>query len=102
MRGDIVADLKTPPCNLGTAKFSSIRVEEVLALGVLGFCKNGLDFGVREVPITGNVLSFRGSLWRGDPVDGGSAFAANNAGVTHHAQKLVWVVFEDRRCTACV
>ena len=33
---------------MATAKFSSIRAEEVLVLGVLGFGKNGLDFRVRE------------------------------------------------------
>ena len=40
---------------MATAKFSSIRAEEVLVLGVLGFGKNGLDFGVREEPTGGNV-----------------------------------------------
>ena len=45
--GDVVTDLKTPPCNLATAKFNSIRAEEVLVLGVLGFGKNGLDFCLR-------------------------------------------------------
>ena len=40
---------------MATAKFSSIRAEEVLALGVLGFRKNGLHLGVREIPTTGNV-----------------------------------------------
>ena len=33
---------------MATAKFSSIRAEEVLALGVLGFGKNGLDFCICE------------------------------------------------------
>ena len=45
---DVVADLKTPPCNLATAKFSSMRAEVVLALRVLGFGKNGLDFAFVE------------------------------------------------------
>ena len=40
---------------MATAKFSSIRAEEVLVLGVLGFGKNGLDFGVREEATGGNV-----------------------------------------------
>ena len=33
---------------MATAKFSSERAELVLALRVLGFCKNGLDFCVHE------------------------------------------------------
>ena len=40
---------------MATAKFSAIRAEEVLVLGVLGFCKNGLDFGVRKEATGGNV-----------------------------------------------
>ena len=40
---------------MATAKFSSIRAEEVLVLGVLGFGKKGLDFGVREEPTGDNV-----------------------------------------------
>ena len=50
-----MAGLKTPPCNLATVKFSSIRAEEVLSLRVLGFGKNGLDFCVREEATGGNV-----------------------------------------------
>ena len=34
---------------------NSIRAEEVLALRVLGFGKNGLDFCVREEATGGNV-----------------------------------------------
>ena len=40
---------------MATAKFSSIRAEEVLVLGVLGFGKNGLDFGIREEATGSNV-----------------------------------------------
>ena len=35
--------------------FSSIRAEEVLALGVLGFYQNRLDLGVRKEATGGNV-----------------------------------------------
>ena len=40
---------------MATAKFSSIRAEEVLVLRVLGFGKNGLDFCVREEATGSNV-----------------------------------------------
>ena len=44
--GDVVADLKTPPCSLATAKFSSASAEEVLVLGTLGIRKTHFDFCV--------------------------------------------------------
>ena len=40
---------------MATAKFSSIRAEEVAVLRVLGFGKNGLGFGVRKEATGGNV-----------------------------------------------
>ena len=45
----------TAPCYLATAKFNSIKAGEVLILGVLGFGKNGLDFGVRKEATGGNI-----------------------------------------------
>ena len=60
---DVVAELKTPLCNLATAKFNSKRAEEVLVLGVLGFCQNGLDFGVRKEATDGNVSAIYSDLF---------------------------------------
>ena len=48
---------------MATAKFNSIRAGEVLVLGVLGFGKNGLHLGVREIPTTGNVSVVYGDLF---------------------------------------
>ena len=47
---------------MATAKFSSIRAEEVLALGVLGFCQNRLDLGVRKESARCDICVVNGHL----------------------------------------
>ena len=51
-----MADRKTPPCNLGTAKFSSMKAETVLDLVAPELTRNRrLDRLVRAKPTEGNV-----------------------------------------------
>ena len=51
-----MADLKTPPCNLGTAKFSSMKAETVLVLVAPKLTRNRrLDSRVRAKPTEGNI-----------------------------------------------
>ena len=45
-----MADLKTPPCNLGSAKFSSLSAEEVLVLRLLELSRNRFDLGFGKKP----------------------------------------------------
>jgi hypothetical protein len=51
-----MADRKTPPCNLGTAKFSSMKAETVLDLVAPELTRNRrLDRRVRAKPTEGNI-----------------------------------------------
>ena len=57
-----MADLKTPPCNLGTAKFSSMKAETVLDLVAPELTRNRrLDRRVRAKPTEGNISIEQGT-----------------------------------------
>ena len=49
-----MADLKTPPCNLGAAKFSSISADTALNCQAAELTRNRLGLRLREDP-TGSV-----------------------------------------------
>jgi hypothetical protein len=46
----VIADLKTPPCNLGVAKFSSISADAALNRPVPELARNRLGLRLREDP----------------------------------------------------
>ena len=51
-----MADRKTPPCNVGTAKFSSMKAETVLVLVAPELTRNHrLERSVRAKPTEGNI-----------------------------------------------
>ena len=57
-----MADRKTPPCNLGTAKFSSMKAETVLDLVAPELTRNRrLDRRVRAKPTEANISIEQGT-----------------------------------------
>ena len=58
----MIADLKTPPCNLGVAKFSSIIAETALDRPIPELSRNQLGLRLREDPIGGDIRVLRGEL----------------------------------------
>jgi hypothetical protein len=57
-----MADRKTPPCNLGTAKFSSMKAETVLDLVAPDLTRNRrLARRVRAKPTEGNISIEQGT-----------------------------------------
>lgn len=58
----MIADLKTPPCNLGVAKFSSIIAETALDRPIPELSRNRLGLRLREDPIGGDIRVLRGEL----------------------------------------
>ena len=57
-----MADRKTPPCNLGTAKFSSMKAETVLVLVAPELTRTRrLDRRVRAKPTEGNISIEQGT-----------------------------------------
>ena len=57
-----MADRKTPPCNLGTAKFSSMKAETVLDLIAPELTrKRRLDRRVRAKPTEANISIEQGT-----------------------------------------
>ena len=58
----MIADLKTPPCNLGVAKFSSIIAETALNRPIPELSRNRLGLRLREDPIGGDIRVLRGEL----------------------------------------
>tara|TARA_B100000482_G_scaffold165708_1_gene129769 strand:+ start:285 stop:632 length:348 start_codon:yes stop_codon:yes gene_type:complete len=58
----VIADLKTPPCNLGVAKFSSISAETALDRPIPELSRNRLGLRLREDPIGGDIRVLRGEL----------------------------------------
>ena len=58
----MIADLKTPPCNLGVAKFSSIIAETELDRPIPELSRNRLGLRLREDPIGGDIRVLRGEL----------------------------------------
>ena len=57
-----MADLKTPPCNLGTAKFSSMKAETVLDLVAPDLTRNRrLARRFRAKPTEGNISIEQGT-----------------------------------------
>lgn len=57
-----MADRKTPPCNIGTAKFSSMKAETVLELVTTELTRNRrLERRVRAKPTEGNISIEQGT-----------------------------------------
>ena len=57
-----MADRKTPPCNLGTAKFSSMKAETVLVVVAPELIRNRrLDRRVRAKLTEGNISIEQGN-----------------------------------------
>ena len=57
-----MADRKTPPCNIGTAKFSSMKAETVLVLVAPELTRNHrLDRSVRAKPTEGTISIEQGN-----------------------------------------
>ena len=57
-----MADRKTPPCNVGTAKFRSMKAETVLVLVAPELIRNRrLDRRVRAKPTEGNISIEQGT-----------------------------------------
>ncbi len=60
--GDLMADRKTPPSNLGTDKFSSMNAETALDLVASELTRNRrLDRRVRAKPTEGNISVEQGT-----------------------------------------
>ena len=57
-----MADLKTPPCNLGAAKFSSISADTALNCPAAELTRNRLGLRLREDPTGGDIRVLRGEL----------------------------------------
>ena len=58
----MIADLNTPPCNLGAAKFSSISAETALDRPIPELSRNRLGLRLREDPTGGDIRVLRGEL----------------------------------------
>ena len=57
-----MADRKTPPCNIGTAKFSSIKAETMLDLVAPELTRDRrIDRRVRTKPTEGNISIEQGN-----------------------------------------
>ena len=59
----MIADLKTPPCNLGAAKFSSINADTALNRPVPELTRNRLGLCLREDPTGSANRVLRGDLF---------------------------------------
>ena len=59
----MIADLKTPPCNCGVAKFSSISAETALVRPVPKHSRNRLGLRFREDPTGSANRVLRGDLF---------------------------------------
>jgi hypothetical protein len=58
----VIADLKTPPCNLGAAKFSSISADTALNRPVPELTRNRLGLRLREDPTRSANRVLKGDL----------------------------------------
>ena len=58
----MIADLKTPPCNLGVAKFSAISAETALDRPIPELSRHRLGLRLREDPTGGDIRVLRGEL----------------------------------------